>query len=263
MRGIAVLAALLLAAGCGSAGQRIVVAAGTTLVDSGLLDDLVAGYESEHPGVELSVVGDATARVLELGRRGGADLLITHAPQAEQAFVAEGRSSRYELALESRFVLVGPSSLASRMPPAVIDAFRTIAAEGLPFVSRADGSGTHAREMMLWEEAGIDPAGRPWYQETGQGMGLTLQVADQRGAFTLSELGAFRAAQPAVGLGLVDLADEPRLSNPYHVIVVAASPVRGEAERFVEWLLSPEGREAILSANSRLFGEVLYLPVGG
>lgn len=250
------LAAVLLVLSACASQQRVIVAAGTTLVDSGLLDAVALEYEAEHPGVEISVVGEATARVLDLGRRGGADVLITHAPQLEAAFVADGLADVYELALLSSFVIVGPDGTG--LGGTASEVFREIAARQMPFVSRADGSGTHETEVRLWSAAGIDPNGEDWYLETGQGMGLTLQVADQRDAVTLSETGTFLAARSSLSLIEVPATGLPE--NPYHVIVVADSPDVGAARDFVEWLLSDEGRETIVDLNRRLFGRQVYSP---
>ncbi len=256
-------ALLVLAAACGPGGDRVLVAAGTTLVDSGLLDALVAEYEAAHPGVELSVVGEATAQVLELGRRGGADLLVTHAPGAEEAFVAEGRASRVAPVLASRFVLVGPPDQAAELAGLdPVAALQAIAGREWEFVSRADGSGTHERERELWALAGVVPDGERWYPSTAQGMGLTLQVADQRRAFTLAEEGTFRSAQDVLGLVIVDLAPSDLLRNPYRAIVVKGAEQEEAAQEFVDWLLSDEGRAAIEQANEDLFGMPVYSPPG-
>ncbi len=250
----------LTAAACATPG-RVVVAAGTTLVDGGLLDRLADRYEESHPGVELSVVGDATAQVLELGRRGAADLLVTHAPTAERAFVADGLSTRYELVFTSRFILVGPPGRAIELADlAVLESLREIARREWPFVSRADGSGTHVKERELWTAAGVSPDGEPWYLETGQGMGLTLQVADQRGAFTLAELGSYLAAAPTLALQPVAGPPQQVLDNPYHALVVRSATGRREAEGFLDWLLGPAGRTAVLELNEELFGELVYDP---
>ncbi|MDF1596375.1 MAG: extracellular solute-binding protein [Acidimicrobiia bacterium] len=254
----AVAVLLLVLVACSSVGQtRVIVAAGTTLVDSGLLDELAATFEAGHPDIELSVVGEATAQVLELGRRGGADVLITHAPALEAAFVGEGLAARYELVLTSSFVIVGPPD---GVPDGgtVAEVLRSIAGQGGPFVSRADGSGTHEMEVDLWEAAGVEPGKEPWYIETGQGMGLTLQVADQRDAYTLSELGAFLAASDALTLEPLDVTGIP--ANPYHLIVVAASSERSAGEEFLDWLLAPEGSEAVARLNQELFGRSVYEP---
>lgn len=249
---------LVLAACSGGGDERVIVAAGTTLVDSGLLDAAARIFETEHPDIDLSVVGEATAQVLELGRRGAADVMIVHAPELEAEFVEDGLAARYELVLSSTFVLVGPPGEAPF--GAASDVLGALAASGSPFVSRADGSGTYEVERLLWAAAGIEPDGQPWYLETGQGMGLTLQVADQRKAYTLSELGTFLAASGSLSLEPVEVSDLPQ--NPYHLIVVATSPVRAAGELFLDWLLGPDGREAIRRVNLELFDRVVYEPAG-
>ena len=255
------LAAALTLGAC-AGPVRVIVAAGTTLVDSGIIDELTAQYEAEHPGIELSVVGESTARVLDLGKRGAADLLITHAPDLEAEFVAEGLAARYEPLLVSRFVLAGPPASDHETPVSVGDALAGIAGRGDLFVSRSDGSGTHQKEMDLWEAAGVDPRGAEWYVETGQGMGLTLQVADQRSAFVLCELGVFLAAGPSLSLEEIPLFEDSVLTNPYQITVVGGSEVESAADGFAAWLLSEEGRRAIISANNTLFDRPVYQPAG-
>ena len=258
---LAGVGALLALSACGSS-TRVVIAAGTTLVDSGVLAELVSRYENEHPDVELSVVGEATAQILELGRRGGADLLITHAPELEAGFVADGLAALYEPVMESRFVLAGPPDAVAPMPSAVADAFRGIATRGDLFVSRSDGSGTHQKEMELWSLAGVDPSDLSWYLETGQGMGLTLQVADQREAFVFSELGALLAAAPVLSLEIIPLDDDAVLRNPYQITVVKGTEVEAAAAAFARWLGSSEGAQALTAANIDLFGRLVYEPIG-
>jgi tungstate transport system substrate-binding protein len=245
---------------CSSQPTRLIIAAGTTLVDSGLIEALAAEYETDHPDVDLSVVAEPTALALELGRQGAADLLLVHAPDLERDFVEAGFSLLSHPVVNSRFVLVGPPELAGRFDGyGAVQAFDVIADEGLAFVSRADGSGTHETELGVWEEAGVDPSGAEWYIETGQGMGPTIQVADQRGASTLSEYGAFIAAVDSVGL--VDLRIDPAgLDNPYTGHVVADGNAVDEATMFLEWLTSSEGSDAIIEANQALFGEIVYEP---
>jgi tungstate transport system substrate-binding protein len=239
----------------------VIVAAGTTLVDSGVIDRLVAEYERVNPTVELSVVGESTARVLDLGSRGAADLLITHAPHLEAEFLTGGKAAGYEPFLVSRFVLVGPGdSRVDGTPISIDEALRRIAGRNETFVSRADGSGTHEKELELWSRAGVDPAGASWYVETGQGMGLTLQVADQRGAYALAEYGVFLAADPALSLELVPLDKDSVLLNPYSLILVAGTEAEALAAEFAIWLRSDAGRRAVLDANHALFGELVYEP---
>jgi len=248
------LVAVLIA--CGSP-DRVIVAVGTTLEDSGILSELVAEYEAARP-VQISVIGESTQRVLDLGRRGAAEVLITHAPAAEEAFVAAGAASSREPFAASRFVLVGPpariAALADMTPEA---AFAHIAAAQWAFVTRADGSGTEAAERSIWAAVGITPGGS-WYQATGLGMGDTLQVADQREALTLAEEGTFVSVSGALTIVAAELLDSDLLMNPYHVMVVAGAST--EARAFADWLVSPEGRQALRRANDSIFGEQVFAP---
>jgi len=254
-------AVILIASACSGGGIRVVVAAGTTLVDSGLIDALAAEYEATRPGVELSVVGEATAQVLALARNGAADVTITHAPDLEAAFEAEGLAKATRVVFSSRFILAGPAAQAAPFSGlSAAEAFQRIATEGIVFVSRADGSGTHLVEQDIWAGLGLDPHGAPWYLETGQGMGLTLQVASERGGFTLSELGTFLAALPNLSLVDVGLSVDG-LRNPYKAMAVSGSPVEAEAVAFVEWLASPEGRAAVERIDDALYERAVFEPV--
>lgn len=253
---LAVIFALLAPSACGGE-SRTVVAAGTTLVDSGVMDELRTAYERAEPGVDLSVVGLATREVLELGRRGAADLLISHAPHAEAAFLAEHPGASARAVFASRFVLAGPRGRVADLEGlTVVEALQHIARESWTFVTRADGSGTFERETALWEAAGISPAGVPWYIETGLGMGPSLQVADQREAFILAELGTFLVSSDVVRLQRVALGGDPALlANPYTAILPEPDDA---AARFVDWLVSPPGRAALQAANEKIFGGSVF-----
>jgi tungstate transport system substrate-binding protein len=258
--GATLAVAALILSGCALDGGRVIVAAGTTVADSGLLDRVAATFEATHPRIKISVVGQPTRLALELGSDGTADLTITHAPAQEAEYVAAGYAAAQERVFTSRFVLVGPAELKEayqgRELPEVL---REIAASSQAFVSRGDGSGTYEKEVENWQEAGVDPSGQPWYLVTGQGMGPTLVVADQSRAVTLAEYGAYLTATET--LSIVDLALNPvGLGNPYTVMVSAASPQGEAAMIFFEWLRSPEGRVAIEAANRELFGEIIYQP---
>jgi tungstate transport system substrate-binding protein len=245
---------------CGGGSSRVIVAAGTTLVDSGLIDGVVAEYEALNPGVEVSVIAEPTALALELGRRGAADLLIVHAPEQEAAFVAEGNALASTPMFESRFLLVGPPGDSLATGQAVAAAFDAIASGGLTFVSRGDLSGTHERELSLWDALGVEPEQQNWYLEAGQGMGQTLLIADQRSGFTLAEVGAFFEARAS--LSLVDYqVTGSELRNPYTAYVPEAGPNSDGALALMDWLASPEGSAVIEATNIRLFGEIVYQPV--
>lgn len=240
--------------------SRLVVAAGTTVVDSGLIDRLASAYEETHPDIQVSVVANPTQLVLELGYQKAADLLITHAPEQEAEFIEAGAAADAARVFESRFVVIGPDewleTVGGLEAPEV---FRIFAADRQVFVSRGDGSGTHDAERLVWLEAGIDPTGEPWYTVVSQGMGPTIIIADQRDGVTLSELGAFLSAKPTVGI--IDLQLDPGgLGNPYTAMVVAGSDGEAMAAAFLSWMRSPEGLEEITAANLELFGEIVYEP---
>lgn len=253
---VALIGVTLVAASCAvPSNENLVLAAGTTLVDSGFLDALVEAYEAEFPDRTVSVVGRSTAEVLALGGAGSADILITHDPSQEEAFIAGGLSRRDEIVFESEFLLVAPPAIALLLAGSSLDQAllglvdRTVDVE---FVSRGDLSGTHQRELGIWVNIGGVPHEAAWYLETGQGMGATLQVASQRGAVSFSERGAFLGT---AGLDLQEVAllDVP-LANPYRAIVpVSASD---GAEHFIDWLNANEG--LLDRVNDELFGTQVY-----
>jgi tungstate transport system substrate-binding protein len=253
---------ILIAADCSGESKRVIVAAATTLVDSGIIDRVVEIYEEENPGVEISVVGNPTRLTLALGRQKSADLLITHAPAQEAEFIESGAAAAFAPVLTSRFIVAGPETWRETATGLEApEVFRILAEEGQTFVSRGDGSGTHDLELLIWLEAGIDPSREAWYMETGQGMRETLLIADQREAVILAERGAFLSARST--LDLVDLqVDAGGLDNPYTGIVVAGTDGTAAAEDFLDWLTSSEGLAAIEAANIELFGELVYEPPG-
>ncbi len=245
---------LLLVAGCGGSGT-VLVAAGTTLVDSGFIEAVADDFVAQT-GIDVDVLGEATAQVLALARSGSVDVTITHAPDLEAEFEADGLASASETVFSSRFVIAGPPGVRLSAGDAA-EAFREIANLGGPFVGREDGSGTAIVEAGIWAAAGIDGPSQEWYLSTGQGMGLTLQVASERSAFVLAELGTFLSTER---LDLVDSGiRDPMLENPYRAMSVAASDAAGAA-RFVEWLTSDDGRDAIERANQEIFGTEVFVP---
>ena len=259
LRTVAVVVVLAAnAVACSGGDDRVVVAAGTTLVDSGVVDSLADDYEASHPGIEISVVGLATREVLELGKRGAADLLITHAPNQEREFIASHPDAAAQSLFSSRFLLVGPEDRVDAYRGlSITAALQRMAADDEVFVTRADGSGTYEREQALWAAAGIDPGGEPWYAETGLGMGPSLLVADQLEAFILVEEGTFLAAT-FVRLRRVEVAGgESLLVNSYTAILPADHDAAAE---FLEWLISQEGRSALQDANYEIFGSAVLLP---
>jgi tungstate transport system substrate-binding protein len=264
------LAALLAAGvltGCAGApaGRSLVLATTTSTQDSGLLDDLLPAFTADTGwGVQTLAVGSGQA--IELGRRGEADALLVHSPAAEEALVAEGATGRRLLVMHNDFVLVGPpTDPAGVRGTDSTTAMRAIAAAEAVFVSRGDDSGTAAREDDLWERAGIAPAGA-WYQETGQGMGQTLRVADEKGGYALSDRATFLAQRDALALEVLGEGD-PGLLNVYHVIEMTARAgdrVRADgAAAFADWITSPAAQQRIGAFGAAESGRPLFTPDAG
>ena len=262
---LALVAALLVA---GSAGaERLVLATTTSVRDSGLLDDLLPAFEADT-GLSVQVVAVGTGAALRMGKEGNADVLLTHAPQAEEALVASGEAFDRRPFMENHFVIAGPeddpAGVAAASSPE--DAFRRIHDTPSPYVSRADDSGTHKRELALLEGAGL-PAEGGWkgFATTGQGMGLTLMVAGERRAYVLSDIGtflAFRERNELVALS----RPAPSLRNVYAVLRI--DPARFEravnadgARALADFLVAPATQERIAGFGVARFGRPLFRPL--
>jgi tungstate transport system substrate-binding protein len=253
--GVMLMSALLLVlTSCsGSSEARVVMGAGTTLVDSLLIAEIVDAYAEVEPTTRVSVVALSSSEAIALAEAGNADVIITHNHDALATYLDEHpQSETFEL-FSSTFFVVTPPSITLNVN-SIEDALTVIAENSFPFVSRDDGSGTHASELAAWDRAGIDPSDAPWYIRTGTGMGATLQVADQRDGATLAEHGAFLAAQSSLTLTRVENTVIP---NPYDLSVVDPSG-NAAAAAFAEWITSAEGVAVIKQANDRLFGEQVY-----
>ncbi len=251
---IAVGVAVVLA-GCASSTQtRVVVGAGTTLVHSQFMAEIVAAYEDVEPSTDLSVVALSSQQAISVAEAGDADVIITHNREALDEFLDVHPESIRSDVFASEFFLVADPSIAL-IAGSIEEALSLIATRSLPFMSRDDGSGTNAAELTAWQRAGIDPSAESWYFRTGTGMGATLQVADQRHATTLTEHGSFLASESVLSLVRVENTD---LDNPYDLTVVDpdSSPA---ASTFAVWLSSPDGAVVITNANQKLFGEQVYV----
>ncbi len=248
-------------------GSRdLVLAAGTTLYDSGLLDSIVPIFERQT-GYHLRVVGCATAECLRLGEGGDADVLITHAPAAESAFATAGHVARRMVVAWNYFTIAGPAGdpVGAAQSPTAAAALLAIAQAHATFVSRGDSSGTNQRELALWRAAGGRPVW-PGYIESGQGMAATLRLASERRAYVMCDRATLRALR--AGLDLVALRPpEPSLINVYHVIelVPAGRPHLNAvgARAFADWLVSPAAQDAIARFGVEEFGEPVFTAAHG
>ena len=250
--------------------QTLLLATTTSVQDSGLLDALLPEF-TRQTGIEVSAVAVGTGAALRMGSEGNADVLLTHAPSAEEELVASGAIDRRVEIMENHFVLAGPAAdpAAVKESASVADALRAIRGAGAPFVSRADDSGTHKREVALFREAGLDPdAEWPGLTRTGSGMGLSLQVAGQKGAYVLSDVGTFLAFRERTGLHALSKA-EPALRNVYSILRV--SPARfprvhaAEADAFIAFVTASDTRERIAGFGKKRLGRALFpaAPAGG
>jgi tungstate transport system substrate-binding protein len=264
-----VLPLLLLLAPLGALAQErsITVASTTSTEQSGLFGHILPIFTRET-GIAVRVVALGTGQALDVGRRGDADVVFVHDRAAEERFVAEGFGGPRRPVMYNDFVLAGPEADPARIAGGadIAAALRAIAAAGAPFVSRGDRSGTHAAELRLWQQAGVDPVqgrGR-WYREVGQGMGPALNTAAAQEAYILTDRGTWLAFRNRRGLRIVTEGDE-RLFNQYGVMLV--SPTRhphvkaAGGQRFIDWLVSPAGQAAI--AAYRIEGDQLFFPNAG
>lgn len=263
---IAVMAVLLSLTACGgssqAAGKSLILATTTSTQDSGLLDELLPAFTADT-GWHVKPVAVGSGQAIELGRRGEADVLLVHSPQAEEEFVAEGTAGERRLVMHNDFVLVGPTDdpAGIRGVPAA-DAMRKIADAKAGFVSRGDDSGTHAREKQLWEANGIVPSGQ-WYRSTGQGMGATLRVASETSAYTLTDRATFLSQKGSLALEVLNEGDTALL-NIYHVIEMtkrAGDRVQPDgAKAFADWITGPRAQTMIGEFGD---GAPLFVPDAG
>ncbi len=243
--------------------EAIILATTTSTQDSGLLDVLVPRFERER-GIAVKAIAVGSGAALRMAARGDADVVLVHAPAAERPYVEAGDLVDGRRVMHNDFVIVGPADdpARSRGLSSVADAMHAIAARGR-FVSRGDDSGTHAQELALWAAAAIDARSLPRREETGQGMGATLNVADQRQSYTLSDRGTYLSLKDRLDL-VVLFEGDPTLRNVYHVYAV--NPARhpgvehAGARAFIEFLVSPAIQQAIASFRRDEYGESLFFP---
>jgi tungstate transport system substrate-binding protein len=243
--------------------RSLILATTTSTQDSGLLDVLIPRFEKER-GIEVKVIAVGTGAALRMAARGDADAILVHAPAAEQPYVQSGDLVDGHGVMHNDFVIVGPAEdpAGVRALKAINDVMRAIAARG-PFVSRGDDSGTHTLEMALWAAAGIDPRSLKRREETGQGMGATLNVADQKRTYTITDRGTYLSLKKRLGLVILFQGDA-RLRNVYHVYAVNPTKhprvKRAEAKALIDFLVSAPIQRAIAAFKRDEYGEPLFFP---
>jgi tungstate transport system substrate-binding protein len=256
-----VVAAVLLASSPSATAQDFITVASTTSTEQSGLFKFLLPEARKATGIEVRVVAVGTGQALDMGRRGDADVVFVHDPEAEAKYLAEGFGVRRYPVMYNDFVIVGPKSdPAGAKGNDVIAALKRIAAAQAPFASRADKSGTHAAELRYWKMAGIEPKG-DWYRETGSGMGPTLNTASGMNAYALADRGTWLSFKNRGELVIL-VEGDTRLFNQYGVMLVnpAKYPhVKKElGQKFIDWLISPAGQATI--ASYKIDGEQLFFP---
>ena len=250
-------------------GEEIILATTTSTQDSGLLDAILQVFEDET-GYSVSVVSVGSGEAMTMGENGEADVLLVHSPAAEEEFVAGGHADedgRMDV-MYNDFVLVGPkddpAGIAASAPDDAVEAFRKLADTRSTFISRSDESGTHQKELAIWEACGIQPEG-DWYVEAGTGMGAVLEMANEMLGYTLSDRATWLNLGLDEDLMIVCEKDESGiLYNQYGVICV--NPEKNEninhegAKAFQKWIVSEETQELIGQYGVEEFGSPLFTP---
>lgn len=245
------------------ANPNLILATTTSTQDSGLLDVLVPLFESQT-GYKVQTVAVGTGEALKMGEEGNADVLLVHAPSSEVTFMEGGSGKDRLLVMHNDFIMVGPSADPAGIKGlAIVDAFTAVHKAGALFVTRGDDSGTHKKELSLWTKAELDPKGQAWYLETGQGMGASLIVASEKGAYILTDRATYLANKANLQLEIL-LEGDKSLLNVYHVITVNPDKwpkVNYEgALAFAKFITAPATQEVIASFGKDKFGQPLFYP---
>jgi tungstate transport system substrate-binding protein len=264
---VALAVATSFSTGSALAQSNVVILSTTTSTqDSGLLDVLVPLFERKT-GLTVKTISVGTGQALALAARGEADVTLAHAASLEKKYVAEGKMTNRRLVMYNDFVIIGPPDDPAKIKglPSALDALKRIAESQSRFVSRGDRSGTHVLELALWKQAGVEPRGA-WYIESGQGMGQTLGIANDRRAYTLTDRATYLAFQKRVDLPILVEKDRPLL-NIYSVMEV--NPANGPrvnvagGKAFAEFVLAPETQEVIRTFGMDKYGQALFVPIAG
>lgn len=249
-------------AGAAPEPERVLLVTTTTVEASGLLEELVSAYHAAQDRYRLSVTAVGSGAALALGRRGDADVLVTHDPIGEAAFMEEGFGAEQGALMRNEFIVVGPprDPAGVRGTTDLATALDRIAEAGAPFVSRGDESGTHRRERQLWSRVGRAPwESRPsWYIEAGSGMDQALRVADQRSAYALSGESTFRNLRDGLGLRSLARGNPPEV-NAYRWTLPTDPPNPDGARHLRNWLVGP-GQTVVAEYGVERFGEPLFTP---
>ena len=255
------------ACAAGPAQKNLILATTTSTQDSGLLDVLIPMFEKKT-GYFVKTIAVGSGQAMAMGQKGEADVLLVHSPDAEKKFMAEGYGVNRLIVMHNDYIIIGPPAdpAAIKGGSSTLEAFKKIAAAGSLFMSRGDNSGTHAKEQGIWKAAGIKPEGQKWYQQTGLGMGQTLNVAAEKKGYTLADRGTWLSLQKNLGLPILKEGDSILL-NVYHVIGVNPAKwpkVNADgAKAFSDFMLSGETQGIVKTFGVEKYGGALFFPDAG
>jgi len=249
------------------AEKNVILATTTSTQDSGLLDVLIPIFE-KRTGYFVKTIAVGSGQAMAMGQKGEADVLLVHSPDAEKKFVTDGSSISRRLVMHNDFIVVGPSEDQAKIRgmKSSVEVFKKIASSSNLFISRGDNSGTHSKEKTIWKAANIKYEGEKWYQQTGLGMGQTLNVASEKKAYTLADRGTYLALKKRLGLDILAEGDAVLL-NIYHVIEV--NPAKwpkvnaAGARAFADFMISREAQGIIKIFGVNRFGSPLFFPDAG
>jgi tungstate transport system substrate-binding protein len=247
--------------------KSLILATTTSTQDSGLLDVLIPAFEKDS-GYIVKTVSVGSGQALKMGEKGEADVLLVHSPDEEKKLVEQGFAINRRLVMHNDFVIVGPAGDPAKIKgvKSASEAFRKIANANALFFSRGDNSGTHALETRLWKTAEVNVEGQKWYQQTGLGMGQTLNISAEKKAYTLTDRGTYLSLKKTLGVDLL-VEGDPLLLNVYHVM--EANPAKWPkvnsqgAKAFADFVISPKGQNIVKRFGIEKFGLPLFFPDAG
>lgn len=251
---------------CSKKNEDVILATTTSTQDSGLLDVLIPIFE-KNTGYKVKPIAVGTGAALAMGKQGEADVLLVHAPKAEEAVVESGAAINRQLVMHNDFIICGPADdpAGIKGETSAAEAYRKISEAQATFVSRGDDSGTHKKEKEVWKAAEIEPQG-DWYVEAGAGMGDTLNIASEKGGYVFTDRGTYLARKDNLALEVL-VEKDPILLNIYHVMQVNPDKfpkVNADGGKaFVEFMVSKEAQEEIEKFGVDKFGEPLFVPDAG
>lgn len=250
-----------------AANKTIILATTTSTQDSGLLDTLIPLFEKET-GYFVKTIAVGSGQAMTMGKKGEADVLLVHSPDAEKKIMQEGFGSVRLLVMHNDFILVGPAQDPAKIKGSKTsaEALKKIAANGSLYLSRADNSGTHAKEKTLWKASGVTAEGNKWFQQTGLGMGQTLNIASEKNGYTLTDRATYLALKKNLNLAIL-VEGDAKLLNIYHVIGVNAvkwPKVNATgAKAFADFMVSKKTQGVIGSFGVDKYGSPLFFPDAG